>query len=74
MAKVNNGLYIPEPKDIRIVDGSAVYLPDSNVSGRRFEPDGNGGGILYIRRRRMVPGFRKPKEEWIQVKKLPRTN
>ena len=74
MAKVNNGLYIPEPKDVHDMDGSAVYTPDPNVSGRRFEPDGNGGGTLFILRRRLVPGFRKLKEEWIGIKKLARTS
>ncbi len=68
MAKIVNGLYVPEPKDVH-ADGT--YTPDTEVSGRRFEPDGMGGGTLYIRRRRMVPGFRKPKEEWIAIKKEP---
>lgn len=68
MAKIVNGLYIPDTKDLN-ADGS--FTPDTQVSGRRFEPDGMGGGTLYLRRRRMVKGFRKPKEEWIAVKKEP---
>jgi hypothetical protein len=67
MAKLVNGLYIPDEKDI--INGR--FKPDPEVSGKRFEPDGNGGGTLWIRRRRMRPGFRKPIEEWIAVKKQP---
>jgi hypothetical protein len=70
MAKVINGLYIPDNEDITPSGG---FVPDPNVSGKRFEPDGNGGGKLYIRRRRMRKGFRKPIEEWICVPKQART-
>ncbi len=66
MAFVRNGLYIPEEKDLSAI-GS--FTPDSNVSGQRFVPDGNGGGTLFIRRRRMVKGFRTPQEDWIEVRK-----
>jgi hypothetical protein len=71
MAKCINGLYIPDPKDITASGG---FVPDPNVSGKRFEPDGKGGGKLYIRRRRMRKGFREPIEEWISIPKLPRTS
>lgn len=71
MAKVKNGLYIPDPEDVHDMDGSAVFTPDPKVSGRRFEPDGTGGGKLFILRRRLKPGFRKPVEEWIAIDKRP---
>jgi len=65
MARVKNGLYIPDEKDV--VNGR--YTPDPKVSGQWFEPDGNGGGTLYIIRRRNKPGFRKPVEEKLAIKK-----
>jgi hypothetical protein len=71
MAKIKNGFYVPEPKDVHDMDGSAVFTPDPNVSGRRFEPDGTGGGKLFLRVRRLKPGFRKPVEEWIAIDKRP---
>ena len=77
MAKIDKqGFYVPEPKDVKAHPDhpdSACFTPDPNVSGRRFEPDGKGGGTLYIRRRRMVPGFRKPQEDWVPIMKLART-
>lgn len=67
MAKITQYGYVPEPQDIH--DGK--YTPDSKVSGRRFEPDGNGGGTLFIRKMVLRAGFRKPVETWIRIRKQP---
>ena len=70
MAKMVKGLYVPEPKDV----ANGRYTPDSNVSGRRFEPDGNGGGTLFIRQFIHRAGFRKPVEAWVKIRKTPITH
>lgn len=58
--------WVPDPSEVK--DGK--WTPDPKVTGRRFEPNPDGSGTLYIRRRRMRPGFREPIEDWIAVKKL----
>jgi hypothetical protein len=68
MAKMTRYGYVPSPED---VSAEGTYKPDSNVSGQRFESDGNGGGILYVRRLVMKPGFRKPTETWFKLHKSP---
>lgn len=65
MARMVKGMYVPDAKEV--VDGR--YTPIPSVSGQWFEPDGNGGGTLYLIRRRNRPGFRKPVEERIAIKK-----
>ena len=65
MAKMRSGLYLPDKEEV--VDGR--FTPDPKVSGQWFEPDGKGGGTLYVIRRRMRPGFRKPIEEKIAIRK-----
>jgi hypothetical protein len=67
MAKMTKLGYVPEPKDVH--NGS--YTPDPEVSGKRFEPDGNGGGTLFIRSMVIKPGFRKPIEAFVKIIKAP---
>jgi hypothetical protein len=68
MAKVKNGLYVPDKNDKQL-GTQGGFIPEPEVSGRRFEPDGNGGGILYIRTYVERKGFRKPVETWVGIRK-----